>query len=32
MNFTNREQIGEFLKYHNLNNVGVELGWKIING
>ena len=26
MNFTNREQIGEFLKYYNLNNVGVELG------
>lgn len=26
MNFTNREQIGEFLKYHNLNEVGVELG------
>ncbi len=26
MNFTNREQIGHFLNYHNLNNIGVELG------
>ena len=26
MNFTDREQIGQFLNYHNLNNIGVELG------
>ncbi len=26
MNFTNREQIGDFLKHHNLNRIGVELG------
>jgi hypothetical protein len=26
MNFTNREQIGDFLKHHNLNGIGVELG------
>ena len=26
MNFTNREQIGQFLNYHNLKNIGVELG------
>ena len=26
MNFTNREQIGGFLKHHNLNGIGVELG------
>lgn len=26
MNFTNREQIGEFLKHYNLNEIGVELG------
>jgi len=26
MNFTDREQIGQFLNYHNLKNIGVELG------
>lgn len=26
MNFTNRDQIGDFLKYNNLNGIGVELG------
>jgi hypothetical protein len=26
MNFTNRDQIGHFLKHHNLNGIGVELG------
>jgi hypothetical protein len=26
MNFTNREQIGDLLKFYNLNNIGVELG------
>ena len=26
MNFTNRDQIGDFLKYNKLNGIGVELG------
>lgn len=26
MNFTSREQIGDFLNHHNLNDIGVELG------
>lgn len=26
MEFKNRQQIGDFLKYHNLNNLGLELG------
>lgn len=26
MNFTSREQIGNFLNHHNLNDIGVELG------